>query len=104
MQEPIIGLCGSQASVSQRYSIKFETSSAQQGQMRSGNPGYISGLPLLVGKKLDNAIEAYEKGFMLRGADEAGQCLNNIDQLTDFGDQVVNFGENIIYGCNKVLS
>jgi len=59
---------------------------------------------MLIGKKLGNAIEAYEKGFMLRGADDNGECLANIDDLQNFGDSVVNFGEDIVYGCTKKLS
>ena len=103
MQEPFIGQCGSRVAVSQSYSIKFETS-ASSSQFRSGNPGYINGLPLLVGNRLGNAIEAYERGFMLRGADDSGQCLDTISEFQDFGDQVINFGENMIYGCAKSLS
>jgi hypothetical protein len=46
---------------------------------------------MLIGKKLGNAIEAYEKGFMLRGADKNGECLANIDDRQNFVDAVVNF-------------
>jgi hypothetical protein len=41
---------------------------------------------------------------MLRGADDNGECLGNIDDLSSFGDAVVNFGEDIVYGCTKRLS
>jgi hypothetical protein len=61
-------------------------------------------LPLLVGKKLDNSIEAYERGFMLRGSDALGQCLSEVSDLNDFGDFSINFGEDVIYGCTKKLS
>jgi hypothetical protein len=59
---------------------------------------------LLVGKKLVNAVEAYERGFILRGADDNGECLANIDDFSNFGDTVVNFGEDIVYGCTKRLT
>jgi hypothetical protein len=41
---------------------------------------------------------------MLRGADENGNCLSNIDDLSNFDDAVVNFGEDIVYGCTRRLN
>ena len=60
-QDPITGACGSKAQVSQKYSIRFVTS-ADQGQSKSGNPGYINGLPLLIGMTdtASGAINAFE--------------------------------------------
>ena len=105
LSDALSGPCGSRVALSQRFSIKFETSpNQQQSQFRSGNPGYIVGLPLLVGRKLDNAVEAYERGFMLRGGDAVGQCLSEVSDLKDFGDVSINFGEDIIYGCTKRLN
>lgn len=58
----------------------------------------------MVGKKLVNSIEAYERGFMLRGADALGECLSEVSDLNDFGDVSLNFGEDIMYGCTKRLN
>jgi hypothetical protein len=44
----ISGVCtGELTSVVQNYGVSFVTS--DQGQGRSGNPGYLAGYPLLVG-------------------------------------------------------
>jgi len=44
---------------------------------KSGNPGYIDGLPLLVGKKdkATGAVVMVEEGFRLRGGDSRGRCI-----------------------------
>ena len=67
---PITGQCGSDAIVSQKYSIRF-VSSDLQTQMKSGNPGYMVGKPLLLGRTDPNSggILLYENGYQLRGAD-----------------------------------
>lgn len=64
------GACNSRQQVRQRYSIKFQSSN-ESGQFKSGNPGYIVGLPLLIGQPdpVTKAIQSYENGFRLIGAD-----------------------------------
>ena len=48
---PVSGQCSDSAQISQKYSIQFVTSSdISQVQSKSGNPGYITGLPVLVGQ------------------------------------------------------
>ena len=61
------------AAVQQRFAIKFvkqgESSEIVSG--KSGNPGYIDGLPLLLGKKdaSTGAVSMNEEGFRVRGGD-----------------------------------
>ena len=64
----------------QNYSLQF----VEQGKIGktaglSGNPGYIVGLPLMLGK---NSTEAdfgaklvYQNGFVGTGADATGRCI-----------------------------
>ena len=44
------------SSVHSRYSIKFVKKGEEEGLVigKSGNPGYIDGLPLLIGQKTDS--------------------------------------------------
>ena len=101
-------------SVHQRFSIKFvKTRDLADGQSASdiavqgtsGNPGYIDGLPLLIGKKeatgnAEGAVQIYEEGFRVRGGDAAGTCLEEIDaELSEMGDPTLRFNVNLSYGC-----
>jgi hypothetical protein len=47
------------------------------------------------------AMQAYEKGFRLVGADAQGYCLTTqaSAEFTDYGDPIVTFGEDLLYGC-----
>jgi Protein of unknown function (DUF1619) len=87
--------------LNQRYSIKF-ISSEEDSQMKSGNPGYIVGLPMLIGQddSSTQGILAYEGGFQLKGADFEGACMTSVATKDyDYGDPVVTFGEDLTYGC-----
>ena len=45
-------------------------------QGESGNPGYIDGLPMLIGKAdASGAVQIYEDGFRIRGGDSIGRCI-----------------------------
>ena len=87
---------------------------ASPGYMaRSGHPGYIVGLPLLLGKKEDvatdpptEAISIYENGFVGTGADSVGRCVETGqgDNYYLASDPVVTFGENLSYGCSVELT
>lgn len=100
----ITTLCGEKTSIQQKYNIEFVSSNSQI-QHRSGNPGYIRGYPLLLGKvnTPPGGMLVYNEGFQLKGANENGSCYNapTIQTLNDFGDPVLNFGTDIIYGCGK---
>lgn len=76
-------------------------------QKNSGNPGYIDGLPLKVGfQSADNEpVSSYQDGFEILGADQAGKCIMtppaaSATSITDYGDPVINFNEELSYGCN----
>ena len=76
---------------------------------RSGNPGYINGLPVLLGKA-DSANAGaklvYQGGFEVRGADVQGQCFaeSRASEVGDLGDPIINFGEDLSYACSKALT
>ncbi len=64
------------------------------------------GLPVLIGRNnSDGAIEAYERGFQLKGGDRSGQCLESAnDEMSEIGDPFVSFGEDTTYGCSKRMN
>lgn len=61
------------------------------------------GKPLLLGSLniTSGGISIYENGFQLRGGDMTGACYNTptATAFRDFGDPVLNFGEDLVYGC-----
>ncbi|CDW73609.1 UNKNOWN [Stylonychia lemnae] len=105
---PLSGICGSKAQVAQKYSVNFITAASNiQVQSKSGNPGYKTGAPLLVGKVDTNSggMQLYQNGFQLTGADKYGACFSapstEITEIsTDYGDPVVNFSQDLNYGCS----
>ena len=90
-------------SVQQRFSIKFEKvgdpSKIVAGQ--SGNPGYIDGLPLLLGKKdTSGAVAVSPDGFRVRGGDLQGKCINAATgDMSEMGDPLLKFNVDLSYGC-----
>jgi hypothetical protein len=107
--EPVSGPCNSKQQLSQKYSVNFVSSDSQQ-QPKSGNPGYINGLPLLVGKldSVSGGVQSYNQGFRLTGADLQGNCFtsNPASALTiaGLGDPYVTFGEDLLYSCSVSLN
>ena len=92
------------ASVQQRFSIKFvkQGDANQIVSGKSGNPGYIDGLPLLVGKKDANteAVAVAEQGFLVRGGDSTGRCFKSTNaNLSEMGDPTLKFNVDLSYGC-----
>ena len=97
------------ASVQQRFSIKFVKAgdSAKIVTGKSGNPGYIDGLPLLVGKADENtqAVEVAEEGFVVRGGDSTGRCFKSTGaNLSEMGDPILKFNVDLSYGCSIELN
>ena len=93
------------SSVHQRFSIKFVKEGSQDGVTisTSGNPGYIDGLPLLLGKadSESGAMQIDESGLRIRGGDSVGNCMQETDaELIEMGDPTVRFGVDLSYGCN----
>jgi hypothetical protein len=37
---------------------------------------------------------------MIRGADDKGECISSVSDLSDNGDIILNFGEDLIYECS----
>ena len=68
--------------------------------------GYLDSYPVKFGY-IDAAeqteggpITTYEDGFTISGADATGKCYaGDNDLLLSYGDPVVNFNEDMSYGC-----
>jgi len=101
--------CSAYTNIPSKFTVEFAQEDATI-QYKSGNPGYIVGMPLLVGRRDigiggggtgSGAIQAYQRGFPVTGADYTGRCYLDTayDALKDNGDPVLNFGENLVYGC-----
>lgn len=92
------------SSVHQRFSIKFVKEGDPEGVTisTSGNPGYIDGLPLLLGQATESgAMQIDESGMRIRGGDSVGNCMQETDsELIEMGDPTVRFGVDLSYGCN----
>ena len=97
-------------SVQQRFSITFEKmgTSGELVGGKSGNPGYIDGLPMLLGKKdqSSGAVSITEDGFRVRGGDSTGKCIEGSfsSNLSEMGDPVLKFNVDLSYGCSMVYN
>ena len=75
---------------------------------RSGNPGYITGLPLLFGPVANDVVNMSEAGLAVpslvssysTAGHEAQECLVGQNHLTT----TVLFGEDILSGCTATLN
>lgn len=67
----------------------------------SGNPGYISGLPLLVGVSSNNIVTRKSLGFQLEGSDRSGNCIDT-SQFVD--TKTLNFGEDTVISCLQTFA
>lgn len=95
--------------IEQTYSAEFISTprnSTDVVQKKSGNPGYIAGLPLLVGQPDPNnpgAFLVYQDGFKISGVNSLGGCMTSpkpqSTYLAEMGDPVLNFGEDLVVGC-----
>jgi hypothetical protein len=89
--------------VDQRYAVKFITSEESQG--RSGNPGYIDGFPVLVGRddpSNSGAQIVSKSGFQANGANAAGICKegSSFDAIKGLeSDPILNFNVDLTYPC-----
>ena len=94
--------------VQQRFTLQFvdkESADPEPTFGKSGNPGYIFGLPLLLGKNdpaNEGAVLTYDGGFVGTGSNLFGMCTT--DKQEDISDPVVTFGENLSYGCAKEMT
>lgn len=96
------------ASVHQKFSIKFEKkgNAAQIVQGKSGNPGYIDGLPVLIGQAdPSGGMQLYEDGFRIRGGDSTGKCMpKTTAELGEMGDPTLRFSVDLSYGCSMKMT
>ena len=119
--------CSANVQLTQKTSVKFMQSI--YSRKNSGGPGYIKGSPLLVGNitatndtadALDYINQTFP-GFVLRGADNNGNCYNlqtslttglnatnyllsSTDQLFYFDDPLLVFEDSLLYGCTLQLN
>lgn len=107
----LINATSSLASVAQSFSASFSSSAsvtrtAAAGNLmdrsRSGNPGYLYGLPLLAGLSSSDGtasvIRAQQPGLGLPAVTLTGDCG---DDMTDL---VVRFGVDVRAGCSLTLT
>jgi hypothetical protein len=124
----VTGQIGETALIPQKYSIKFITSDGIEVDApvigRSGNPGYLDGLPVLVGVPTGSGsgttlpedevpfaitdadrVDVFPSGFKVRGADDKGLCIDssspassNIESF-DYFDPVLEFNQDLVYTC-----
>ena len=85
--------------VSQKYSISYVNEESQGSTRgRSGNPGYIQSLPLLVASEVPDDINVteddafvgaklvYENGYQVGGGDAIGNCISGGLNSSGWGD------------------
>ncbi|CAG9313766.1 unnamed protein product [Blepharisma stoltei] len=87
--------------IQQKFSVTFQTQ--ETVTVKSGNPGYIVGKPVLLGKlQSDNTINVYSSGYPVYGASLTGQCLTS--SQTTSNPPVINFRQDFVYSCYYPLS
>ena len=100
--------------MNQKFKITFDTSPDLTifPQKKSGNPGYFDSFPLKIGylKAGDESngapVQVYQDGLQITGANSHGRCYASDafsslgSAIVDFEDPVVNFKEDITYGCS----
>jgi hypothetical protein len=70
---------------------------------RSGNPGYITGLPLLFGPVQGNIVNMSDDGLLipsLVSTQESGDCLSGQNQIMS----ALQFGHDIFSGCSAAFN
>jgi hypothetical protein len=76
--------------------------------IRSGNPGYQVGLPVLVAEgiqTLNQAKKVNKQGFKFFSSDFNGQCFQRNDKaMLGYETTEFNFGSNIQISCGIELS
>ena len=103
----VTATCGQKTGFKQNFKIRFNTAaSGEITQKMSGNPGYIKGFPVKLGYQDDDAkpIQTYMEGFEITGGDLTGACYDAptaaSTDIVDYGDPVVNFKQDLSYGCS----
>ncbi|KAJ3270114.1 Tectonic-3 [Terramyces sp. JEL0728] len=99
-------------SIKQTFSVQYVAQGATNVYSRSGNPGYIYGLPVLAGLQVSqgsaNAISMNadpQFGITLLKDVAQTSTVGCPNTLTDYGNRSpVTFGENTISGCTLWLT
>ena len=82
--------------VAQKFSVRFFTSS-EGVKLRSGNPGYQTGLPVILASKSGNELNVYEEGFKLDGVAIDGKCDQAFNSLAH--SPIFAFRQEIVLNC-----
>ena len=104
--------------ITRKTSVQYKQSI--YSRKNSGGPGYIKGKKILVGNITQSSNGKYinqsSDGFVIRGADNQGNCYNIKTSLTTglnttsfliedpnenlyFDDPVLLFEDSVLYGC-----
>lgn len=109
---------GQQLTLQQDYVVDFIEKDLQEPRSRSGNPGYIAGLPVLAGRPVSNgatgvetaknAIQQIKDGLRIPFyADERGRCQpdssKQLDEISPAGEQVL-FRHETMQSCTVPMT
>ena len=74
-------------------------------QRLSGTPGYLDSHPIRIGhleddnKDVGAPIQMWQEGFIVKGSSITGECVRKPVEFSDYNDPVVNFKQDLTYGC-----
>jgi len=97
----------------QTFSLKFLAKGADDGQAdaeivyRSGNPGYTTGKPYIIGENpnFTSAQKVEDGGFRIASTDHSGRCLRqsslSAGEVYDHAGSVLVYGETAYLSCNR---
>lgn len=87
----------------------YSSTEAKNRQAKSGNPGYLDGFPVLIAQpdaSNTGAMQTFDGGFKLAGADEQGSCKNKLASATEDQESALNedptvmFRQDLSYQCS----
>eukprot|EP00347_Sterkiella_histriomuscorum_P008496 403344876 len=87
--------------------VPSTAATSTDGVKRSGNPGYLKGLPLLVSFGDNGGGQRVNtNGFRLYGGDNQGRCFNQLttNSQNTFSTSIVNFGQDVATSCQVQLT
>ncbi|CDW81539.1 UNKNOWN [Stylonychia lemnae] len=91
--------------VKQIFSFEFLVFQTTSGLYKSGNPGYIKGLPLLASFGSSDGIQQVRtQGLRLYSKNNQGLCFTAASTITDFQTDSVNFGQDLSLSCKVNLN
>lgn len=86
--------------IKQKFSVKYLTQT-ENVEIRSGNPGYIIGKPVIFGRinTTNDTMTVFDSGFPLSGTSQSGECLSTDQSISGPSSPIIKFGQEIIYNC-----